>query len=172
MTDASGVERWKEHQSAFDRVRSVAVTVSEPKSADRIAEQAHVAGNTARDHLQRLVEMNVLQTISGETATLYAPDPLYTRMQALRDLLDSRDRDDLLELRGALQEQVEDWQSEYNSDFPGDLREQAAHADTAEETREMRQTANDWEIIAYRLRLVEDAIEHYSDYAGSTPAPA
>ncbi|GGL68365.1 DUF7342 family protein [Halocalculus aciditolerans] len=172
MNDAPGVERWKEHQSAFDRVRSIAVTVSEPRSADWIAEQAHVAGNTARDHLQRLVEMNVLQTSSGETATRYAPDPLYTRMQALRDLLDSRDRDDLLELRSDLQEQIEDWQSTYDVDSPDDLREQAARTDTAEQTRELRHTANDWEIVAYRRRLVEDAIEHYSDYAGSAPAPA
>lgn len=172
MADSPGAERWKEHQSAFDRVRSVTVTVSEPKSADWIAEQAHVAGNTARDHLQRLVEMNVLRTLSGETATQYAPDPLYTRMQALRDLLDNRDRDDLLELRGDLQEQVEEWQTEYDADSPSDLREQAAHADTAEGTREIRRTANDWDIVAYRLRLVEDAIEHYPDYAGNTPAPA
>ncbi|WP_049936467.1 DUF7342 family protein [Haloplanus natans] len=172
MTEAPGVDRWKEHQSAFDRVRSVAVTVSEAKSADWIAEQAHVAGNTARDHLQRLVEMNVLRTVSEGSATQYEPDPLYTRMQALRDLLDNRNRDDLLEVCGDLQEQVEEWQTEYDADSPSELRERAAHVDTAEKTREMRQIANDWDIIAYRLRLVEDAIEHYSDYTGSAPAPA
>lgn len=172
MSDGSGVDRWTDHQSAFDRVRSVAVTVSEPRSADWIAEQAHVAGNTARDHLQRLVEMNVLRTVTGETATHYEPDPLYTRMQALRELLDGRDRDDLLALRGDLQEQVETWQREYDAQSPSDLREQAAHAETAAETRSMRQTANDWEIVAYRLRLVEDAIEHYASYTGGSPAPA
>lgn len=172
MANKSGAELWKEHQSAFDRVRAVAVTVSEPQSADWVAEQAHVAGNTARDHLQRLVEMNVLRTATGGTATQYEPDPLYTRMQALRDLLDNRTRDDLLELRGDLQEQVEEWQAEYGVDSSNELRERAAHANTSETTREMRRTANDWDIIAYRLQLVEDAIEHYSDYAGSTPAPA
>lgn len=172
MADEPGVERWKEHQSAFDRVRSVAVPLSEPKSADWIAEHAHVAGNTARDHLQRLVEMNVLQTVTGDGATRYSPDPLYTRMQALRDLLDGRDRDDLLRLRADLQERVETWQARYDADSPADLRDLAARADTAEETREMRQTAHDWTIVGYRLRLVEDAIEHYSDYAGSAPTPA
>jgi predicted ArsR family transcriptional regulator len=172
MTDAPGTDSWKAHQSAFDRVRSVAVTVAEPRSADWIAEQAHVAGNTARDHLQRLVEMSVLRTVTGETATQYEPDPLYTRLQALRDLLDGRDRDDLLALRADLQEQVEAWQSEYDVESPSDLRERAAHAETAAETRTMRQTANDWDIIAYRLRLVEDAIEHYTSYTGSSPASA
>ncbi|GAB6877897.1 hypothetical protein JCM17823_01710 [Halorubrum gandharaense] len=116
--------------------------------------------------------MNVLQTITEGSATHYAPDPLYTRMQALRDLLDGRDRDGLLQLRGDLQEQVEEWQAQYDSDSPSALREKAAHANSAAKTHEMRRTANDWDIVAYRLRLVEDAIKHYSDYAGSTPATA
>lgn len=170
MTDSRGAENWKEHQNAFDRVRSIAVTISEPKSAGWIANQAHVAGNTARDHLQRLVEMNVLQTTTGGMTTQYAPDSLYTRMQTLRDLLDGHNRDELIKIRGGLQERVEEWQSDYDADSPSYLRELAAHADTASETREMRQTANDWDIIAYRLRLVEDAIQHYSDYAGGTPS--
>ncbi len=34
-----------------------------------------------------IVEMNVLRTATGGNATRYEPDPLYTRMQALRDLL-------------------------------------------------------------------------------------
>ena len=67
---------------------------------------------------------------------------------------------------------VETWQAEYGADSPAALREVTAQAETAEETREMRQTANDWDIVAYRLRLVADAIEHYADYAGSPPTPA
>lgn len=172
MTDAPGVDHWKEHQSAFDRVRSVAVTLSKPRSADWIAEQAHVAGNTARDHLQRLVEMNVLQAVSMNGATAYRPDPLYTRMRALRDLLEQRDHDDLIVLRADLQETIETWQAKYNVDSADELREQTASADTADETRNRRQTANDWDIVRYRLRLVEDAIEHYSEYSDSAPAPA
>ncbi|MCY4732905.1 hypothetical protein KY092_20460 [Natronomonas gomsonensis] len=67
-------------------------------------------------------------------------------MQALRDLLDNWTRDDLLELRGDLQEQVEEWQTEYDADSPSDLRERAANADTAEATREMRRlrSSNNW----------------------------
>jgi len=172
MTDEPGVERWKEHQSAFDRVRSVAVTLSQPRSADWVAENAHVAGNTARDHLQRLVGMNVLREVPGDGATRYRPDPLYTRMRALRDLLDGRDRDDLIDLRADLQERIESWRAEYDAESPDDLRDRAARAETAEETRELRRAAGDWDVVRYRLRLAEDAIKHYSDYTGTAPAPA
>lgn len=172
MTDEPSTDRWKEHESAFDRVRSIAVTLTQPQSADWIAEQAHVAGNTARDHLQRLVEMNVLQGVAGDGATRYRPDPLYTRMRALRDILDGRDRDELIELRADLQEQIESWQAEYDAESPDDLREHAARSGSADETRDLRRTASDWDIVRYRRRLVEDAIEHYSDYTGATHAPA
>lgn len=165
-----GVEDWTANESAFDRVRSVAVTLSKPRTADWIAEQAAVAGNTARNHLERLVEMNVIEAATHGGVTRYRPDPLYTRMRALRELLDGRDRDDLVELRADLQGQVEAWQEEYGADSPADLREQAATAEPADRTRELRWTANDWEAVRYRLGLVTEAIDRYPEYSGTAPA--
>jgi predicted ArsR family transcriptional regulator len=166
----SGVEDWKANESAFDRVRSVAVTLSRPRTADWIAEKAAVAGNTSRNHLARLVEMNVLEAVTDDGVTRYRPDPLYTRMRALRDILDGSDQADLVELRAELQEQVEDWRDKYGADSPSDLREQAATAETSDQTRELRHTANDWEIVRYRLGLVEEAIDRYAEYSGTAPA--
>jgi predicted ArsR family transcriptional regulator len=165
MTDA-----WKAQTSAFDRVRSIAVTLDTPRNAEWISEEALVSENTARDHLERLVEMNVLQRLE-ERAVLYQPDPLYTRMRALRELLAEHDLDDLVALRSNLLEQTEEWQAEYDVEDADELRVLATQAASADETQTIRQTANDWSIVAYRLRLVDDAIEHYSEYTGSTPAP-
>ena len=173
MTEnAPGVDAWKQQTSAFDRVRSVAGTVSQPQPAAYIAEEAHVAENTARDHLERLAEMNVLLKTDREGTTMYAPDPLHTRMQTLRDLLDSHDHDGLLELQADLQERIETWQDSYDLTSPEALREQAADADSAAETREIRQTARDWELVAYRLQIVGDAIENYTTYTLSDRASA
>jgi predicted ArsR family transcriptional regulator len=57
---APGVAAWKERTTAFDRVRSVALAVSEPRTAAWIAGEAAVAENTARRHLGRLVDLTVL----------------------------------------------------------------------------------------------------------------
>lgn len=165
--DDDGVEAWKEHTSAFDRVRSVAQTVSRPRSASWIAEEAAVAPNTARDHLDRLVELNVLREVTGETATLYEPDPLHVRLQTIRELIDTHDRSELVALKRSLQEEIETWRDEYGVDSPSGLRELAAESDTAERTRRIERTASDWELVAYRLSVVEDAIANYSDYAGT-----
>lgn len=164
MAADPGTEAWKEHTSAFDRVRSVAQTVSEPRSAPQIAEQALVSENTTREHLERLVEMNVLLASDREGHRNYTPDPLHTRLQTLRELLDEYDHDGLVALKEDLQDRIETWSAEYGVDSPEDLRTLAADTETAEETATVRRTANDWELAAYRLDVVEEAIDNYAAY--------
>ncbi|MFB6227285.1 MAG: ArsR family transcriptional regulator [Halobacteriales archaeon] len=165
MTErTSGVEAWKEHTTAFDRVQSVATTVSQPRSASHIAGEAHVAENTARDHLERLVNLNVLLKTERDDGALYSPDPLHTRVQTLRDLLEEHDRNGLIELKAELQSQIEEWKADYGVDSPRDLRAQAAETDTATQTRDLKKTASNWELAQYRLSILEDAIENYGTY--------
>lgn len=165
-----GVDAWKEHTTAFDRVQSVATTVSQPRGAAYIAEEAHVAENTARSHLKRLVNLNVLLKTERDDGDRYAPDPLHTRIQTLRDLLDEHDRSGLLELKATLQSQIEDWQTEYGVESPDALRTQAAETDTAAQTRDRKQTARDWDLARYRLSILDNAIENYATYTQDFPA--
>lgn len=159
-----GVEAWKEHATAFDRVQSVATTVSKPRPAAYIAAEAHVAENTARGHLERLVSLNVLLRTERDDGTVYDPDPLHTRMQTLRDLLEEYDHEGLIDLKIELQSQIEAWETEYNAASPDDLRARSAETDTVSQTRELRKTASDWELVLYRLSILDDAIENYAVY--------
>lgn len=172
VDDASGLEAWKEHTSAFDRVRSIAGSVSQPEPASTIASDAHVAENTARQHLERLVEMNVLLKRDREGTAIYAPDPLHTRLQTLRDLLDAHDHDGLIRLKAELQEEIDAWRAEYGAASPAELREHAAETDDAAETRAVLQTVHDWELVQYRLGIVDDAIENYAAYSRDDVASA
>ena len=165
MSESAGIEAWKEQTTAFDRIQSVASAVSKPRSVSYIADEAHVAENTARDHLERLVELNVLLKRDRDGTAHYTPDPLHTRIQMLRELLEQHDRDGLIQLKTSLQSQIEDWQNEYSVDSPAEVRARAAETETSEQTREIRQTASDWELISYRLSIVEDAIENYDTYS-------
>jgi len=165
MTEQTpGVEAWKEHTTAFDRVQSIATTVSRPRPASYIADEAHVAENTARDHLERLVNLNVLLKTERDDGSLYSPDPLHTRMQTLRDLLEEHDRNGLIELKAELQSHIEDWQADYSVVSPDDLRAQAAETDTAAQTRELKKIASEWELARYRLSILDDAIRNYTTY--------
>lgn len=156
---ADGVSEWVDHTSAFDRVRSIASAVSEPRTLQYIADEAQVSETTASEYLERLVDLNVLQKTSREEELVYSPDPLYTRMEAIRELLAEHDRDELVKLRSALQSQLDDWQDEYGVESPADLRTQTAESETAARTRKIRKDAQDWELVAYRLSIVEEAIE-------------
>ncbi|MFB6280588.1 MAG: ArsR family transcriptional regulator [Haloferacaceae archaeon] len=171
--DASGDAAWKEHTSAFDRVRSVALSLSEPCPAAWIAEEALVAENTARRHLERLADLHVLTTDTTGNAVTYYPDPVYVRTRDLRELVTEHDRDELTELAADLKADVESWQDEYEVTSPDELRSTAAAEDTsADEAMERRRAASDWELTKYRLSLIEDALSQYDEYSNSRPATA
>lgn len=167
-----GDEAWKEHTSGFDRVQSVSLTLSEPRTAAWIADEALVAENTARRHLQRLAELNVLTANTDGEAGTYYPDPVYVRVRELRAIVDERDRDGLTGLAAELKADIEEWIDEYDASNPDELRVQATdEAISAEATRERRHVASDWEHARYRLSLVEDALERYDEFT-DRPAPA
>jgi hypothetical protein len=171
-SESPGVTAWKEQTSAFDRVHSIATGLDRPRPAPYIASEAAVAENTARNHLGRLVEMNVLLATDDNGTTLYEPDPLHTRLRTLRSLLASHSHDELLDLKADLQAQIETWQAEYDAATPAALRQSAADSETPAETRAIRSTANEWALTAYRLGIVADAIENYATYTSDLPASA
>lgn len=160
-----GVEAWKEHTTAFDRVRSIAQALDQPRTAKYIAEEAAVSETTAHDHLKRLAEMNAIRTVAGEDATRYEPDPLYARFRTLRRLIDEHDHKELLELKADLQQEIEELEGQYEVDSPTALREQAAETETAAGTMTLIEDASDWELSRYHLSVLNDAIDNYSEYA-------
>ncbi len=170
---AAGDAAWKEHTSAFDRVRSVALSLSDPRSASWIADEALVAENTARRHLERLAELHVLTTDTTGSAVTYYPDPVYVRTRDVRELVTEYDRDELTELAADLKADIESWQDEYDVTSPDDLQSTAAAEDTsADEAMERRRAASDWELTKYRLSLIEDALSRYDEYSDTRSAPA
>lgn len=163
--DPEWMETWKEHASAFDRVKSVTMTLSEPQSAPWIAEQAAVSANTARDHLHRLVDLSVVTETDDAGTSHYYPDPLYTRLRDIRALLEETTKQELSEQAAELKTDIAAWKTEYDADTPDTLREQAA-ADTvsAEQAYELTRAASDWELARYHLSLIQDAITNYDTW--------
>jgi len=159
-----GVDRWTEQTTAFDRVLSIAQAVDRPRTAGYIAAEAAVSETTAHNHLKRLVEMNLLRTVRGEDATLYAPDPLYIRFQTLHSLIDEHSHEELVELRSGLQQRIEELEETYDVTSPTELRERATATETSAKTVELLEDASDWELTEYHLSLVDDAIENYREY--------
>jgi len=164
--EAEWVETWKEHASAFDRVKSVAMTLSEPRPASWIATEAAVSPNTARDHLRRLVDLGVVTVTEKDGTRHYYPDPLYTRLRDVRELLRETTKRELSERAAELKDDIAAWEAEYEVDSPEALRERAAEVGvSAERAHELVAVASDWELARYRLSLVQDAIENYDTWS-------
>lgn len=168
-----GIERWIEETSAFDRVRSVAFAMQQPRTAGQIADSAHVSEKTARGHLQRLVEMDVLLETDDDGPTTYYPDPGYMRYREVRTLAREHDRDELTEIVATLKGDIEGWQDEYDVAGPDELRVTVADADVSEAAVYDRQKiAEDWEYTEHRLELIRDALAQYDRLTARPPATA
>lgn len=173
MTDGSnrGSDRWIEQTSAFDRVRSVAFALQQPRTAGQIADSAHVSEKTSRGHLRRLVEMDVLLEDAGEGPTTYYPDPGYMRYRDVRTLARENDRDELTEMVATLKGDVEGWRDEYDVEAPDELRASVADAAVSEaDVYERQQVAEDWEYTEHRLGLIEEALGQYDRLTARPPA--
>ena len=168
-----GTERWVEATSAFDRVRSVAFALQQPQTAGRIAENAHVAEKTARDHLQRLVEMDVMLAEVGDGPTTYYPDPAFMRYRETRTLAREHDRDELTEIVATLKGDIEAWREEFDVETPDELRASVADADVSVEAVYDRQKiAEDWAYTEHRLDLMKEAISQYDRLTARPPPTA
>lgn len=166
-------ETWVEQTSAFDRVKSVVLTLSSPQTAAWIAEEAHVSENTARSHLTRLADLGILATSTTEQGAGYVPDSIYTRSQDIRELIQQNTEDQLATQAVELQEELATYTATYDVDSPAALRISIAEADVSPETaRDRLEAVSDWEYAQYRLSVVRDALEHYDTYSSSRPASA
>lgn len=183
MTDEQGrddegdepqsVQSWTEHTTGFDRIRSVASSLMKPRTAGWIADEAHVSEPTARSHLARLVDLGVL--VSNDTAggRTYYPDPVYTRLTAIQELVASNTEAELAEQAASVQRDVERWKDRFDVETPRELRASIAALDTAgEDAQERLDEAADWESARYHLSLLRDAIDHYDSYTSGRSASA
>lgn len=173
MERGAWAETWAEHASAFDRVRAVAMTVDVARPAAWIGDRARVAESTARDHLERLVEMGVVRAGTDAGTTVYEPDPAYVRFREVRRLVNDHEPDELTGFVAEVKEEIERLQETHDADGPDDLRRRAAATETtAAETRELRRAVSDWTHYRYRLSLLEDAVARYDEYDAGNPATA
>lgn len=162
---------WRD-RSAADRVRSVATTLSEARTANWIAEEAEVAHETARKYLDRLVDDGTLETMAADGKTLYSPDPVGQYLGEMHRLYAEHTPDELADSLTEITEQVGAWQEAYDADTPNKLR--AAIGDTTDEAtaEEYRRVATEWEQLQYRQSLVEDTLRLYDRFADdAAPAP-
>jgi len=163
MSEESGRD-WAEELSAAERVEAVALTVSEPRTANWIATEAEVAHETATKYLKRLVDDSKLRAETHGQQTAYAPDPVGQYLIEMRELYENHSPDDLATSLEEMNGQIRTWKAEYDVETPNGLRASLSRAADREDERTRRQAAREWEHLQTRRRLVEDALRLYDRF--------
>jgi hypothetical protein len=149
---------WTGSLSAAERVEAVALTIGQPRTTNWIAGEAEVAHETATKYLEQLVDDGKLRPDLRGRQTTYEPDPVGQYLVEMRELYDSHSPDELAASLEDMNGQIDGWKDEYDVETPNQLRASLASGDDSREGGERRRTAREWEHLAARRRLVEDAL--------------
>lgn len=161
----SGTGAWKDETKAIERVIDVTLTLEEPRTAGWIADESMVAEQTAREHLDLLSDLNVVTATKARGVTKYRPDTAYLRFQQVSSLVERYDRDELMEKVECIKEETESIKQEYDAERPDELRARAASDDvSAEEVRQYKKAASEWDTLRHELDIFKDALERYEDF--------
>jgi predicted ArsR family transcriptional regulator len=166
--DGKGMEHreaWKDETASVDRVISVAMSLEQPRTAEWVSEQAEVSPTTARDHLDRLVELRVLGSVEQRGAKTYYPDAAYQRFKEVSELVQEHSREELQEIVIQAKEWIQELETEYDVEDPAELRSLATVPDTSAKTaKECFKRASEWDSHRHMLSVAEEALDRYEEF--------
>jgi predicted ArsR family transcriptional regulator len=162
------LEQWEEDTRGVERIIGVAITITKPRTAEWIADQALVSEPTAREHLQTFSGLGVIASYTSSGVTRYHADAGYLHYQKVSALAKDHSKDELLDQAEEVKQRIEAIQSEYDVDRPDELRAKATSDDaTVEDVREYKKTASELARLQDRCDVLHDAIERFEKFTTS-----
>ncbi|WP_247729389.1 winged helix-turn-helix domain-containing protein [Halovivax limisalsi] len=154
------MESWSDSATARERVETIATTLSRPRTANCVADQADVKWDTAKKYLDELVDAGeLLVTDSGE----YLPDPTRAYFDRLRELVLTNDRESLRGELEAIADRIDRWKREYGVDSRDELEQSLAGDLDAEAIRDRRRVIRRWETSERTRETIASALSIYDD---------
>lgn len=157
-----GPTRWSEYETGQDRVRALALTLTEARNAGWIADQADVSRSSAVRYLERMVDSGELVAVERGQETRYRPDPATQYFRELRRLITQHTREELTDELDAIAEDISERRDRYGVETPTELRRTLGNADLpAAERSERKRAIEDWEYDRHQRDLIEQALAQY-----------
>lgn len=144
-----------------ERIRAAARGLRTPRTASWVADETDVSTETAQNHLDRLVEDDILRRVERGTQTLYCVDRLMAAYREVATLQREHSREDLADTLETMQTKISDWKVEYGVDSPGELRASTADFSDMDEIETRREIASEWEHVSERIQVVSVALNEY-----------
>jgi len=160
-------QSWKQDTSGRERVRYVVELFDEPKTVEKIADEAEVSRATADDELERLESDDWVKETTVDGKKAYDLNPVRMLFDEITNLIQDNSREELEEQLTKLEEERESLSQEYQANSLQELRESLANEDlSADEIHERRNIAETWEAVDSELRLIRHALRMYDDIVG------
>lgn len=162
---STDIRSWDDDLTARERVRLVARSLSEPRTASWVADEAAVAHGTAKKYLGQLVdEHEVVESDLGGTLTYY-PDRITQYLEEVRELFEEHSEEELTESLAAMKDQLREWREEFDVESPNELRASIGEADFGPEAEaRRREIASEWDHLRYRIEVVADTLSLYDRF--------
>lgn len=149
------VEEWKEDTTAFDRVRQVIDTTTDPQPASEIADRARVSEPTARKYLTTMTETGRVKSVSTDTGTEYMRSPQTIAMKRIAAIHREHTKDEVRAAIQRLREQLSDLQEKHEVPSVDELTLELDADD------EGWQDVDRWQQIEENLEIAEAALSLY-----------
>ena len=165
MTD-EGFESWVSGLSARERVREIALTLTEPRSVDWVRKEAKISSwQTAKEELEMLVEFGQVHAIEGDDGNVkYAPNYQLRYFSEVTELINTHTRDELREEIAIIQETIDQWKTEFGVESHDELESTISEDGlTSEAIRDRNAVLRQWEQHEDNKRLLKHALELYDD---------
>lgn len=151
---------------ADERVYRVALQLYESTRVAAVADRADCASDTARRHLDRLVDIGVLEQVTDAPAT-YRRNESYFEWRKRSRLEDLSSRQLQGEL-GELTTRDQTLQERYDAERPSDV-DALDHA-AYDQLEEVWLDLSEWETVRRRIRRLEDVRQQRAANSESEPA--
>jgi hypothetical protein len=171
MTDRC-LDSWTDGLSTRERVREIATTLTQPRSVEWVREEAQISSwQTAKDELEMLAEFGQLHAIEGDDGnTKYAPNYQLRYFNEVTELINNHTRDELREEIAPIQEQIDEWKTEFDVESRDALESTLTDDDiTSGDVRERNTILRDWERYEDNKRLLKHALKLYDDARSLCP---
>lgn len=163
------MKSWTEGLTSRERVRKIALTLTQERSVNWIKNEADVASwDTAKSELERLVEYDQIERIEDDSGdeTRYRYGPNYRRryLDRVEELATKHTKGELRDEIAEIQNQIETWKSRYDVESLDDLEDSLTGEDlSSDDIRERNDAIRRWERSIETMRLVDHALSLYDD---------
>ncbi|WP_276282849.1 DUF7342 family protein [Halorussus caseinilyticus] len=135
------------------RVRHVALTQTEPRTAEWVAREADVPREIAVTYLEQMVEQGNLEVVETAEERSYKLDRVTQFLREVRELAETHPLDELSRELNAIGEEIDTWKDTYEVESLTELRQSVSRDDfDSEGRRERLEIIDEW---AYNIEMHE-----------------